>query len=136
MKCTNLKRCRYWNRGYCREGTSRCPYYHPPDDCQEHLQEGLCSTQGCQLRHRNKCKYWGTKAGCFRKGQCQYLHVKNQDRVHNKDVETDIMVMKEINNCEHLEVGKDPIKNSAEGKLKSTSSENVLTNNVERKVKK
>ena len=38
------KKCRYWNKGYCREGTF---------------------TQGCQQRHRKKCKYWDTKPGCF-----------------------------------------------------------------------
>ena len=28
------------------------------------------------LRHRKRCKYWGTGAGCYRGGvQCQYLHV-------------------------------------------------------------
>ena len=31
-KYTNLKRGRYWNTGYCREGTPMCPHYHPPDD--------------------------------------------------------------------------------------------------------
>ena len=60
VKCTNLRRCRYWNTGYCREGTSKSPYYHPLDDCEQHLQEERCSSQGCQLRHRKKCKYWGT----------------------------------------------------------------------------
>ena len=52
--------------------------------------------------------------------------------VHNKDVETDITVIKELNNCEHLEVGKDPINSSEEGEFNSTLSEEVLTNNVEK----
>jgi hypothetical protein len=42
------------------------------------------------------------------------------------------MVIKELNNYEHLEVGKNPIKKSEGGILKSTSSEEVLTNNVEK----
>ena len=25
-KCTNLKRWRYWNKGCCSLGTSKCPY--------------------------------------------------------------------------------------------------------------
>ena len=59
-KCRSKKRCRYWNRGYCREGSTKCPFYHPPDDCQQHLAEGHCSSQGCDQRHRKRCKYWGT----------------------------------------------------------------------------
>ena len=51
-KCKSVKRCRYWNRGYYREGTTKCPFYHPLDNCQQHLQEGRCSSQGCGQRHR------------------------------------------------------------------------------------
>ena len=61
--CKNFKRCQYWNRGYCREAGSKCLYYDPPDDCQQHLQEGRCSNQGCGQRHRKICKYWNTRSG-------------------------------------------------------------------------
>ena len=74
VKTPKDKRCKWWNKGYCREGTTKCLYSHPTGDCQQHLQEGRCSTQGCKLRHRKMCKYWGTPAGCFRKEHCQYLH--------------------------------------------------------------
>ena len=76
---SSMKRCRWWNRGYCREGTDRCPYYNPADDCEQHLQEGHCLSQGCNLQHRRRCKYWGTVEGCFRKDDCQYLHIDNLD---------------------------------------------------------
>ena len=78
IKCTSPKRCMYWNRGYCREGTNKCPFYHPPSDCHQHLQEGRCSSQGCGLRHRKRCKYWCTLAGCFRKDHCQYEEEQGQ----------------------------------------------------------
>ena len=79
--CKSNKRCRWWNRGYCREGTARCPYYHPTEDCEQHLQDGHCFIQGCTLRHRRRCKYWATAEGCFRKEDCQYLHVDNPNNV-------------------------------------------------------
>ena len=70
IETTRLRRCKWWNRGYCREGT-RCSYSHPLLDCQQHLQEGRCTSQECTLRHRRRRKFWGTPAGCFRKEQCQ-----------------------------------------------------------------
>ena len=73
VKNSSIKRCNWWNRGYCREGPAKCSYYHPSDDCEQHLQEGRCFSQGCTMRHRRRCKYWGTTEGCFRKEQCQYL---------------------------------------------------------------
>ena len=80
-KKSNMKRCRWWNRGYCREGTARCPYNHPTEDCEQNLQDGHCFIQGCTLRHRRRCKYWGTADGCFRKEDCQYLHVDDPNNV-------------------------------------------------------
>ena len=68
----SLKRCKWWNRGYCRESIN-CPYSHPQEDCNQYLQGG-CSVQGCSYRHRRRCKYWGSTAGCFRGEYCQYLH--------------------------------------------------------------
>ena len=44
-----LRRCNWWNRGYCREGTS-CPYSHHAKDCREHLElNGSCRVPGCLL---------------------------------------------------------------------------------------
>ena len=37
-----LLRCRYWNRGFCREGQS-CEYFHSSEVCDEHLERGSCS---------------------------------------------------------------------------------------------
>ena len=63
-------RCKWWNRGYCREA-NKCVYNHPEGDCLDHLKEE-CFNQGCKLRHRRRCKYWGTGAGCYNGTQCQY----------------------------------------------------------------
>ena len=76
---SSLKRCRWWNRGYCREGSARGPYYHPTDVCEQHLPGGHYLSQGCTLWHRRRCKYCGTAEGCFRQQDCQYLHIDNPD---------------------------------------------------------
>ena len=31
------RRCKWWNRGYCRE-KEKCSFLHPKEDCQDHLQ--------------------------------------------------------------------------------------------------
>ena len=79
-KTINMKRCKWYNRGYCREGT-RCPYSHPLGDCQQHLQQERCTSQGCNMRHRRRCKYWESSTGCFRGEQCQYLHQNSFEKV-------------------------------------------------------
>ena len=101
---TSSTRCRYWNRGYCKEGATKCPYYHPPSDCQQHLQEGRCSSQGCGLRHRKRCKYWGTPAGCFRNDHCQYLHVVDKVTDNQVEVSSDMIVKYRKNSYEHKEM--------------------------------
>ena len=53
------KRCKWWNRGFCRE-RDRCSYNHHSGDCEEHLKGG-CTHRGCTtLRHRKQCKYLNT----------------------------------------------------------------------------
>ena len=132
-KYTNFKRCRYWNKGYCREGTPKCPYYHPPDDCQQHLQKGRCSSQGCPLRHRKKCKYWETKAGCFRQGRCQYLHLENTDKVHNHEcIEVETNLIEESNSCEPIEKYKDSLKDAQKDTSRATISDEATSKNVEK----
>ena len=67
-----IRRCKWWNRGFCHE-KERCIYSHPPGDCEDHLG-GRCNTRGCKLRHRKKCKYWAQEHGCYRGNKCEYLH--------------------------------------------------------------
>ena len=126
-KCRSKKRCRYWNRGYCREGSTKCPFYHPPDDCQQHLAEGHCSSQGCGQRHRKRCKYWGTKQGCFRKGQCQYLHIDNPTDVTETEVaEVEQNLIKDQSKC-----NLDYEKRVKETNIESNEPEEALQSNCE-----
>ena len=76
IKERNKTRCKWWNRGYCREANG-CKCNHPEGDCKE---EG-CSGQGCDRRHRRRCKYWGSEKGCYRGERCQYLNV---DRIEGE----------------------------------------------------
>jgi hypothetical protein len=122
IKCTSPKRCMHWNRGYCREGTNKCPFHHPPSDCQQHLQEGRCSSQGCGLGHRKRCKYWGTLAGCFRKDHCQYLHVVDKINDNQAEVSNDMIVKYKKNSGEHKEKDLDKVVEEDIGAVNSTES--------------
>ena len=109
-KCSSPIRCKFWNRGYCREGTN-CAFYHPADDCLQHLQEGRCSSQGCQLRHRKICKYWRKNSVCFRKGQCQYLHIDDHEK--SKDIVAEENLSREVEHAKqnkYIQVDEDKIE--------------------------
>ena len=101
-RATKLRKCRYFNRGFCKYGVN-CKFYHSPDICNDYLEEGICRKNYCTERHPKVCKYWGgNQNGCSRDSStCQYLHVvigkdadskdKNgtlnmNDEGHNEDV--------------------------------------------------
>ena len=71
-----VKRCKWWDRGFCRE-RGACFYSHTKGDCQEHLKGG-CTIKGCNtFRHRKKCRYFNTAVGCHRGESSEYLHEAN-----------------------------------------------------------
>ena len=43
----NNKRCKWWNRGFCRE-KEKCIFFHTPGDCYDHL-DSKCTRQSCNL---------------------------------------------------------------------------------------
>ena len=67
------QKCRYFNRGFCKFGVD-CAFYHPKDDCEHFMARNHCGNSACSKRHRQICKFWESKNGCFRKTDCQYLH--------------------------------------------------------------
>ena len=69
----STRKCRYYNKGYCKLGTS-CGFGHLDIDCKHHLAGEECRERGCQKRHRKLCRYWKSKSGCFRGSKCQFLH--------------------------------------------------------------
>jgi hypothetical protein len=86
QKEKDRRRCKWWNRGYCREKDS-CSYSHPTGDCAEHLQ-GRCTRRGCtSLRHRKVCKFLSSEAGCLRGETCEYLHPQEVEKVVEEKAE-------------------------------------------------
>ena len=69
------KRCRYWNRGFCREKSS-CLFSHVKEDCESFQKEGSCYDRTCKKRHRKECRYY-SKGNCFRGNRCEYKHGSN-----------------------------------------------------------
>ena len=69
---TKIK-CKFYNRGYCRE-KSECKFSHLNEICQQYHEFGGCEEgRGCKERHPNKCKFW-LKGDCWRGENCLYLH--------------------------------------------------------------
>jgi hypothetical protein len=72
-KVKEHRRCKWWNRGFCREREG-CAFNHPQEDCQDHLK-GRCTTKGCtSFRHRKVCRFFSSEEGCLRGDSCAYLH--------------------------------------------------------------
>ena len=57
--------CHYWNRGYFKNG-DECQYHHSDKDCETYLKTDKCDDRKCKKRHRKLCRYFKTKAGCYR----------------------------------------------------------------------
>ena len=87
LRNATKKKCKYFNRGYCKYGV-KCRFDHPKHVCDEFLLEGICRQHKCPHSHPQHCRYWTTKKeGCNRGEFCQYLHVpgkKYSDEVIGK----------------------------------------------------
>ena len=73
-KVKHTKKCRYFNRGYCKY-KHNCKYLHPKEICKEYLVGGTCGNLQCCARHPRACKWNESNEGCKRKAECDYLHV-------------------------------------------------------------
>ena len=83
------KRCRYFNRGYCKYN-SKCRFVHPKSICNEHLLNQKCENGECNQRHPKKCKWESNKEGCKRKSECAYIH--GTPTCNEQRMETDLSV--------------------------------------------
>ena len=72
-KLLPARRCKWWNRGYCKE-QDKCLFNHQGEDCGDHLTTGFCTSQACKSSYLKRCRYWALKEGCHRGFNCQYLH--------------------------------------------------------------
>ena len=66
------KRCRYFNRGFCKY-TTKCRFVHPKHVCKEHTTNQKCENVECQDRHPKTCKWLSSEVGCKRI-DCEYRH--------------------------------------------------------------
>ena len=84
------RKCRYYNRGHCKQKEG-CQFFHPGDICSIYLEGGKCVAKECVYRHPKTCKYWlKSKAGCTREGFCDFLHAsipQNDEAVHSVNQE-------------------------------------------------
>ena len=69
-RCSKRKKCRYFNRGYCK--FTKCRYIHPEKLRSIYLEGGNCD-QSCPDRHPKVCKWIESVGGC-RRDNCAYLH--------------------------------------------------------------
>ena len=123
MEVQTSSRCRYWNRGFCREG-DKCHYIHKEEDCKEYLKRQICEDRKCEGRHRRLCRYYNSPKGCYRKDSCQYLHIKSGNIDRNSPDERNIYFDKhEVNkkqeefkcdNCEFKTFQKVSLKKHVE----------------------
>ena len=98
-----MKRCRYFNRGYCKY-KGKCKYVHPGHICKEHERNKKCENSECEGRHPKSCKWLSSRVGCIREG-CDYQHAAfvngevnvytNYKCVSCKDVWTDRKFVKQ-----------------------------------------
>lgn len=72
-KEASFKKCNFFNRGFCSQGTS-CRFVHPLEVCDQYEKSGICVTKKCQKRHLYTCKFYNSESGCSRGESCSYSH--------------------------------------------------------------
>ena len=70
------KKCRYFNRGYCK--FTKCRYTHPKEICKNYLETRKCEQRECPDRHPKCCKWIKSSGGC-RRQNCLYLHTGHEE---------------------------------------------------------
>ena len=82
QKGKSKRRCKYENRGYCKD-KSRCNYFHPSKICHSHSKYGTCHNYAdCKFRHPlGICHTWNENDTCERGYSCRFRHpVKKSQR--------------------------------------------------------
>ena len=70
-KSKNLKKCSYFDRGYCKH-SDKCFNFHPEKD--KICEDSNCLNVDCDLRHPNPCKF-GARCIFRKKNECLLLYV-------------------------------------------------------------
>ena len=69
------KKCKFYNRGFCKYKRKGCRFLHPQQICKEHLEKLKCVNKDCGDRHPSVCKWLQSRSGCKRGEECDFLHV-------------------------------------------------------------
>ena len=72
-KKTKSKKCNFYNRGFCKQGSS-CQYVHPQEVCERHEHGENCGDRNCNKRHLYSCKHFNSEPGCTRGETCAFSH--------------------------------------------------------------
>lgn len=124
-----LKKCKFFNRGFCREGKS-CHYLHPEKNCREHC-EGKSCPEGykCQWRHPYYCQHW-QKGNCFHGVDCLYLHgdkPEDKEREYNDNEETHEEISEETSEETSDETSDETIDETSDETIdKPLSTEEII----------
>ena len=74
MVIKSRKRCRYYNRGFCKY-RNKSRFTHPTNICKIYEETGKCGDKECGDRHPKQCKWLKSTEG-YKRGEqeCEYLH--------------------------------------------------------------
>ena len=75
-RISTRKKCRYFNRGYCK--FIKCRYTHPKEICKIYLGTLKCEQREFPDRHPKTCKWIKCSIGC-RRQNCLYLHTGHEE---------------------------------------------------------
>ena len=97
----SLKKCRYYNGGYCKFLKTNCHYFHPEEQCEVIS----CDQKDCSKRHPKICKYHNKQSKCRFKDKCLYRHDlhKNQSKTVEDNSKHEIERLNHIINQKNME---------------------------------
>ena len=57
------KKCKFYNRGFCKYKQKGCRFPHPQQICKEYLNNLKCTIKDCGDRHPSDCKWFEVNRG-------------------------------------------------------------------------
>ena len=84
--------CKHNQSGFCKIGEKNCSKRHNNEICS---RNNTCDDPSCEKRHPKICKYFVMNHACKFNQQCAYLHIENKTDVKLKELEKEIVSMKE-----------------------------------------
>ena len=142
LSSVNTKRCKYYNRGYCKQ-RENCKFLHPTEECA--LRDKCINN--CLKRHRKICRY-GIYGYHNKHNVCEFLHGDffnidnkntNSNNIREMELEEEVkrlenqiedVYKKEINKLKKYMKDMDEYATKLKNKINElTSNEEALTEN-------